>query len=314
MDWSKMVKMTVPVGLCGWQQRGSLTINGRTTEFPVGVETELPEPVAERIKALIADAEEKAEHVQPLKPWMQHVTGADGVARWEPRIDKPGDPHQYLTTDGDGKPHWEDKLAYDETRYATVVPTTHFTTWGSAPQSVNVENIVLPRDGSTCRITLDEQVYECEATVSAEDMATLKVTSNLTINVYVNRFFIVGTPSGDEHTIHIEEIIRDFKPIDPKYLPSGSGGGGVMYIEGTESLIVPAYADDALTTMLSYDQAKEIIQKPFAVCMNIEGMRVVLYPAIAIGDDSQKKVNIVIITHEAGSAAGVTLTFSDTTA
>lgn len=135
------------------------------------------------------------------------------------------DPHQYLTTDGNGKPRWEDQLAYDETRYATVVPTTHFTTWGSAPQSVNVENIVLPRDGSTCRITLDEQVYECEATVSAEDRATLKVTSNLTITVYVNRFFIVGTPSGDEHTIHIEEIIRDFKPIDPKYLPSGSGGG-----------------------------------------------------------------------------------------
>ena len=86
MNWNKMVKMTVPVGLCGWQQRGSLTINGRTTEFPVGVDTELPEPVAERVKALMADAEEKAEHVQPLKPWMQYVTGADGVARWEPRL------------------------------------------------------------------------------------------------------------------------------------------------------------------------------------------------------------------------------------
>ena len=126
-DWSKMVKMTVPVGLCGWQQRGSLTINGRTTEFPVGVETELPEPVAERVKALMADAEEKAEHVQPLKPWMQYVTGADGVARWEPRLayaeteevktidpDKMGKnagANKVLVTDENGEAEWSDSLA-----------------------------------------------------------------------------------------------------------------------------------------------------------------------------------------------------------
>lgn len=36
-NWNKMVTITVPVGLNGWQTRGRMIINGREYTFPIGV-------------------------------------------------------------------------------------------------------------------------------------------------------------------------------------------------------------------------------------------------------------------------------------
>lgn len=51
-NWNKMVTITVPVGLNGWVTRGRVIINGREFTFPIGVETQVPEPVADHIRKL----------------------------------------------------------------------------------------------------------------------------------------------------------------------------------------------------------------------------------------------------------------------
>lgn len=63
MSEVKNVTITVPVGLNGWQQEGSVVINGMKVEFPVGVETEVPETAAALLKELIEAAEKRAENV-----------------------------------------------------------------------------------------------------------------------------------------------------------------------------------------------------------------------------------------------------------
>lgn len=63
MSEVKNVTITVPVGLNGWQQEGSVVINGMKVEFPVGVETEVPETAAALLKELIEAAEKRTENV-----------------------------------------------------------------------------------------------------------------------------------------------------------------------------------------------------------------------------------------------------------
>ena len=58
-DWNKMVEITVPVGINGWVYAGSVTINGVTVDFPIGIPTSVPEPVAELLKKFIALEEDK---------------------------------------------------------------------------------------------------------------------------------------------------------------------------------------------------------------------------------------------------------------
>jgi len=58
-DWNKMEEITVPVGINGWVYAGSVTINGVTVDFPIGIPTSVPEPVAELLKKFIALEEDK---------------------------------------------------------------------------------------------------------------------------------------------------------------------------------------------------------------------------------------------------------------
>ena len=73
-NWNKMVTITVPVGLNGWQTRGRVIINGREYTFPIGVETQVPEPVAAHINKLIKMEEED-------KPELPESGCVDTVAR-----------------------------------------------------------------------------------------------------------------------------------------------------------------------------------------------------------------------------------------
>ena len=73
MSEIKNVTITVPVGLNGWQQTGSVVINGMKVEFPVGEETQVPETAAALLNELIAAAEKRAEDT--AKP-NNHYVGA----------------------------------------------------------------------------------------------------------------------------------------------------------------------------------------------------------------------------------------------
>lgn len=70
-DWKKMVPITVPVGTNGWLYSGEVVINGVSTEFPIGVETTVPEPVAYLLERMIEL--EKAEDENTAKPNNHYV-------------------------------------------------------------------------------------------------------------------------------------------------------------------------------------------------------------------------------------------------
>lgn len=85
MSEVKNVTITVPVGLNGWQQTGSVVINGMKVEFPMGVETQVPETAAALLEKLIEEAKGNAAEGSVGK-YKQYVTDADGNAAWEDRL------------------------------------------------------------------------------------------------------------------------------------------------------------------------------------------------------------------------------------
>lgn len=74
MSEVKNVTITVPVGLNGWQQTGSVVINGMKVEFPMGVETQVPETAAALLKELIEAAEKRAETVPATNDYKGSLT------------------------------------------------------------------------------------------------------------------------------------------------------------------------------------------------------------------------------------------------
>lgn len=91
----------------------------------------------------------------------------------------------------------------------------------------------------------------------------------------------------------------------------GAGtGGGVFYIANTTSIVQPAYADAALTTVLSYEQGKEIMQRPYVVFTTVDGMLGVMMPPLAGFFDDAKTATIVLQSN--GGMMPIQLTFSDT--
>lgn len=231
--------------------------------------------------------------------------------------------HKMYVTDGEGKPHWEDKLAYEESTEEVILPPTTIFSMPGKQTTLSVKAAKAINEGDTGVLTINDVDYPytgIKGTASGlTDSIQLSTEGDANHNVYVNPVTLSVNVVGKvgcgykNFTFSIVERSTTIKPLDPKYLPEGvGGGGGVMYIADTSTLIQAAYADAALTTKLSYEQGKEIAAKPFAVGMNLDGMFGSLFPVMAYGDDSAKVINIVIITPEAGAAAGMTLTFSDT--
>lgn len=238
------------------------------------------------------------------------------------------DPHQYLTTDGNGMRRWEDKLAYEESAEVEIMPPTEVGRIWYSFVSVNYpfngaikvgDTGVMYLNGEPRKYTAIEKVYSGGPPVDVQlSVDGLPTTSGLIGLDSDGLFFYnvsIGSPSAN-HTVSITKSTTAIKPLDPKYLPSGSGGGGgVIYIENADSLINPAYSDETLTTKFSYEQVKEIIQKPYIVCAVVEGAFMGSFtPSAAIPDDEGKVLQAMLV----GSVNGdigimpMTFTFSDT--
>ena len=308
MDWSKMVKMTVPVGLCGWQQRGSLTINGRTTEFPVGVEMELPEPVAERVKALMADAEEKAEHVQPLKPWMQYVTGADGVARWEPR------------------------LAYADTEEVVILPETTLFPEEDATFAFRLAEPLATslHLGMICAVIYNGVEYECP--VKTKNLEGIEVMFLGNAGSSDEPFAFVQFPpeiaqelgyyaqldsydGAESVTLSIKGVVEQVKTIDPKFLPDDAGRS-CIYVETPDWTLVSgievrAYKDAGLTTPLDYATGTAMLKAGALIAYNMDGVMYYNAPIVFSNQPDGRKSETLIYSMGKMSISGVTLKYSE---
>ena len=247
------------------------------------------------------------------------------------------DPHQYLTTDGDGKPHWENNLAYEASTEEVILPDTVVTdamykqTWVPCPNASNV------KIGDTGTFYIDGKACPFEAVAGTNNYGPpadvklyvknhgLITQPGYMIGFVGDRLMIYNvwlTDPGQSKTISITKNSTTIKTIDPKYLPSGSGGGGVIYadleliMQGSESSVpvaVPAYADAALASQLTYEQGKNTVYQPHVIAACDGGVIAATFtPILTQPDDESKAVSIVIANPALNGMTTYGLVFSDT--
>lgn len=133
MSEVKNVTITVPVGLNGWQQTGSVVINGMKVEFPVGVETQVTETAAAMLEKLIEEAKEN--------------TAKGSVGK-----------HKQYVTDENGNVAWEDRLAYKYTTtekgYTYVYQDEALTALGENNYGIASAPAVTPTPGETYSLNI----------------------------------------------------------------------------------------------------------------------------------------------------------------
>lgn len=247
------------------------------------------------------------------------------------------DPHQYLTTDGNGKPHWEDKLAYEESAVVEIMPTTNVgTIWYSqktvaCPHNGAVkvgDTGYLYIDGTPYKYTAIEKVFSGGPPVVVQlDVEGKSSTSELIGLTDANKLLFYncsfGSPSST-HTVSMTHNSTTIKTLDPKYLPSGSGGGGVIYVdlelimqgaESTSPVAIPAYADAALASQLTYEQGKNTVYQPHVIAACAGGVIAATFtPMLTQPDDESKVVSIVMANPALNGMTTYGLIFTDTTA
>lgn len=234
------------------------------------------------------------------------------------------DPHQYLTTDGNGKPHWEDKLAYEESAVVEIMPTTDVgTIWYSqktvaCPHNGAVkvgDTGYLYVDGTPYKYTAIEKVFgggppvvvQLDVEGQSNTGCLIGLTDDNKLLFYTCAY---GSPMAT-HTVSMTHNSTTIKTIDPKYLPSGSGGGGAIYILPHTSGGYEAYADAEHTTMLSYEQGKAMTFKPITLVAIQDGVsQGSIQPLMMFPNDSEKEVTLLIASME--GAQSTFMTFSDT--
>lgn len=223
MSEVKNVTITVPVGLNGWQQEGSVVINGMKVEFPVGVETQVPETAAALLEKLIEEAKENA---------------AEGSV---------GEYKQYVT-DGNGKVVWEDRLAYKTTAEIVNLEETALTYaeddgrfYLLSPWAAGL------MVGAVATVTYNGMAYECNVVdgkaIQPDVPVKMVVMGNLAAMGMEGvegsnpnaPFALIAIPNGDlteglygmlipldgatAVTLSVSSVGTTYKTIDPKYLP-----------------------------------------------------------------------------------------------
>lgn len=174
------------------------------------------------------------------------------------------DPHQYLTTDGNGKPHWEDKLAYEESAVVEIMPTTDVgTIWYSqktvaCPHNGAVkvgDTGYLYVDGTPYKYTAIEKVFgggppvvvQLDVEGQSNTGCLIGLTDDNKLLFYTCAY---GSPMAT-HTVSMTHNSTTIKTIDPKYLPSGSGGGFVV-----NATLTPT-DDTGMTGTVTFDKTFE---------------------------------------------------------
>lgn len=245
------------------------------------------------------------------------------------------DPHQYLTTDGNGKPHWEDKLAYEASTEEVILPDTVVTdamykqTWVPCPNASKV------KIGDTGTFYIDGKACPFEAVAGTNNYGP-----PADVNLYVKNHglttqmgYMIGfvgdqlmiynvwlTDPGQSKTISITKNSTTIKTFDTDLmgknagankalvtdengeavwsdsLPEGvGGGGGVIYINDMESAQINAYADAACTEWLTYEQGKAIVSGPYVISAATEGYDLATYAPFATYCSDEEKAAAFIV-------------------
>lgn len=168
------------------------------------------------------------------------------------------DPHQYLTTDGDGKPRWEPRLAYEESAVVEIMPTTDVGVIWYSQKTIACPYEGKVKIGDTGSFILDGVPHDY---VAIEDIGNPPAEMTLDVDGVSNYvklssgknmiLYNIGMHPTQSHTIALTVNSKITKTIDPKYLPSGSGGGFVV-----NATLTPT-DDTGMTGTVTFDKTFE---------------------------------------------------------
>ena len=256
MSEVKNVTITVPVGLNGWQQTGSVVINGMKVEFPMGVETQVPETAAALLEKLIEEAKGNA---------------AEGSV---------GKYKQYVT-DADGNAAWEDRLAYKTTAEVVNLAPTELTAGDDGGDGTNESFFLLSPwavelvAGSVVTVTYNGTVYECaavdysqfESAAPAGAVALGNMNALSAIDIEGSNpdapFVLMALPNAGAAdmggrcgqfmpldgaasvTIAVSSVVATYKTIDPEYLPKQNQADNTVILTIDEKTgLQPSHSHD----------------------------------------------------------------------
>lgn len=176
--------------------------------------------------------------------------------------------HKMYVTDADGKPHWEDMLAYEESAVVEIMPTTDVGVIWYSQKTIACPYEGKVKIGDTGSFILDGVPHDY---VAIEDIGNPPAEMTLDVDGVSNYvklssgknmiLYNIGMHPTQSHTIALTVNSKITKTIDPKYLPSGSGGGGVMMItaeltSSTEDLDNP---DTVQNPSHTYEEVKAAV-------------------------------------------------------
>lgn len=206
--------------------------------------------------------------------------------------------HKMYVTDADGKPHWEDKLAYEESAEVEVMPPTKVGRIWYSFASVECQHNGAVKVGDTGVMYINGKPRKYTATEKDYSGGGPSVVVQLNVD---GLYGLIGLTSSNalifynvsidspmaEHTVSLTVNSTITKTIDPKFLPAGAG---VLTVEVVA--VMPDGASEYEVTSHSHN-AKEIyaafkagMQVQVYVKMN-GGTELVIMPLMAImGDGS----------------------------
>ena len=231
-DWNKMVEITVPDGINGWVYAGSVTINGVTVDFPIGIPTSVPEPVAELLKMFIALEEDRNK-----VPEQGDGGGGTGLP--------PDDKHIECTLDGD-------KVSFSIPAtdvYAIGTDLKHYDVSLVSLTSSDVYKLVAVRSNSSYSIMCE---FSCTKTIGN--------------GVYVYYKAVVVYNSGHCTLQSSYDRVVAVQPL-PNYPPSDDTEYYLSVRNGTLAFVEPPEmgggggSDGSIPMVMANDMGGQIVQE-----------------------------------------------------
>lgn len=170
-------------------------------------------------------------------------------------------PHQYLTTDKDGKTVWEEKLCYEEAGgFEVIVPETYFENLKSDPCVKFDDDIA---EGKEYTVVWNGVEYPCVVETSNGRLAMVNTVAKFALAYEDSEYhwmYIFAEDMDSPTTISIYKGNKTIKKIDPKYLPD-SAGAGMMIVTFTpvDEYFQDATADKTVAELFeAYDNGSAI--------------------------------------------------------
>lgn len=252
--------------------------------------------------------------------------------------------HKVYVTDGEGKPHWEDKLAYEESAVVEIMPTTDVGTIWYSQKTIACQYEGKVKIGDTGSFILDGVPHDYVAVKDIGNPPAEMTLDVAGVSDYVKLssgknmiLYNIGMHPSQSHTIALTVNSKITKTFDADLMGKNAEANKVLVTdengEATWSDSLPdgvlkptiiylpefmgatsynAYKDTGLTEQMTYSEAKKLLLGGALILLNASGATSYYTPLRITLNEDAKTIEFTI--HIPMSVYVCTMTFSDTPA